>query len=59
MKDHSFVISIISGFICGCIMYGGFTLGKVVTTNKFEKEAIENNCAEYNSKTKEFQWIKK
>lgn len=52
-------MSIISGFICGCIMYGGFIVGKVVTTNKFEKEAIENSCAEYNSKTKEFEWIKK
>lgn len=40
------------------IVVGGFFSGNI-TTDDFKKQAIENNCAQYNPTTGKFEWIKK
>lgn len=49
-KDITAAAALIIGFLLG------FFCGWYPTSNHYKKQAIENNCAEYNLTTGEFQW---
>lgn len=56
-----FKLLIIALIIGGLIVW--FSIGTVlvsdnITTTELKKQAIENNCAQYNSTTGKFEWIK-
>lgn len=53
--DHAvcFALGLLIGMLCCCWgMVGAYRS----TKESFQKEAIEHNVAEYNSKTGEWQW---
>jgi hypothetical protein len=46
--------------IFAAIFFGvGTIIGGVVDTNTMKNKAIKYNCAQYNSQTGNFEWLKK
>lgn len=45
----------IMAFLSGLLV--GVMSGHAYTLNKFESQAIDNGAAQYNQKTKQFEWI--
>lgn len=44
----------IVGFVVGTVLFSNN-----ITNDDLKKQAIENNCAQYNPTTGKFEWIKK
>jgi phage-related minor tail protein len=52
-------IIVVTLLIGSVAMLGNFLNKKKESIETVKKQAIENNCAQYNSTTGEFEWIKK
>lgn len=57
MDKLDFKVAIICTFLIGIIL--GLLVADVLGKSNYQPQAIENNCAQYNSTTGEFEWIKK
>lgn len=43
------------GIVCGSL--GSYPLNKLIVQHDYNRMAIEHDCAEYNPKTANFEWI--
>jgi len=48
---------VILSFLLGLLVMMVIMIGTSTANNVWHKQAIENQCAEFNSKTGKFQWL--
>jgi hypothetical protein len=56
MRDKDFMLFLL---ITAAGMFISFMAGGAISTKGHQKTAIENNCAQYNSQTGDFEWVVK